>query len=247
VWPLRYRHRNLGVCLAAFPAGTRAEAYSIVAGVALSGLFAKQVPANKAKRQLTADAWLGGSGHSEHRQNPRELRCHHPRPHNQALRLCSRVRPTGRAAMTTAKGDRIASIKSLHTTVAWRHCHRSGSATATYYCNGQATRLISTARLNALRRLHLQPINLVVSQVPSGTMWYGMSHLGGGFALRCIQRLSLPNIATQRCHWHDNWYTRGSSTRVLSYYGQRPSNILRPRQIRTELSHDVLNPTHVPL
>jgi len=98
-----------------------------------------------------------------------------------------------------------------------------------------------------LRCLHLQPINLVVSQVPSGTIWYGMSHLGGGFALRCIQRLSLPNIATQRCLWRNNWYTRGSSIRVLSYYGQLPSNILRPQQIRTELSHDVLNPTHVPL
>jgi hypothetical protein len=74
-------------CLAAFPEGTGTKAYSIVAGVASSGLFAKQVPANKAKRQLTADAWSGGSGHSEHRQNPQELRCHHPRPHNQALRL----------------------------------------------------------------------------------------------------------------------------------------------------------------
>jgi hypothetical protein len=74
-----------------------------------------------------------------------------------------------------------------------------------------------------------------------------MSNLGGGFALRCLQRLSLPNMATQPCHWRDNWCTRGPSTRVLSYYGQLPSNILRPRQIRTELSHDVLNPTHVPL
>jgi hypothetical protein len=51
VWPLRYRHRNLVFASTAFPEGTRAEAYSIVAGVALSGLFAKQVPANKAKRQ----------------------------------------------------------------------------------------------------------------------------------------------------------------------------------------------------
>ena len=75
----------------------------------------------------------------------------------------------------------------------------------------------------------------------------GISNLGVGLALRCLQRLSLPNIATQQCHWHDNWCTRGSSTRVLSYYGQLPSIILRPRQIRTELSHDVLNPAHVPL
>ena len=45
----------------------------------------------------------------------------------------------------------------------------------------------------------------------------GNSHLGVGFPLRCFQRLSLPNIATQRCHWRDNWDTRGSSIPVLSY------------------------------
>ena len=30
-----------------------------------------------------------------------------------------------------------------------------------------------------------------------------------GFPLRCIQRLSLPYLATQRCNWRYNWYTRG--------------------------------------
>ena len=34
--------------------------------------------------------------------------------------------------------------------------------------NGQAARLISTARLNVSPRLHLQPINLVVFEEPSG-------------------------------------------------------------------------------
>ncbi|CAL6446059.1 unnamed protein product [Bathycoccus prasinos] len=29
-----------------------------------------------------------------------------------------------------------------------------------------------------------------------------------GFALICFQRLSLPNVATLRCHWRDNRYTR---------------------------------------
>jgi hypothetical protein len=37
----------------------RGGTYSIVAGVALSGLFAKQVPANKAKRQ---HYYMPGSG-----------------------------------------------------------------------------------------------------------------------------------------------------------------------------------------
>src|SRR6056297_1089962 len=95
--------------------------------------------------------------------------------------------------------------------------------------------------------LHLWPINLVVSEGPSSNLCYGKSYLGRGFPLRCFQRLSLPNIATQPCRWRDNWYTRGSSTPVLSYKGQVPSNFLRPQRIGTELSHDVLNPAHVPL
>ena len=33
---------------------------------------------------------------------------------------------------------------------------------------------------------------------------YGISHLGGGFTLRCLQRLSLPDLATQLCHWYDS-------------------------------------------
>ena len=63
---------------------------------------------------------------------------------------------------------------------------------------GQASRLISTARLNASRRLHLQPIDPVVSREPSGgPMSPGMSRLEAGFPLRCFQRLSVPNLATR--------------------------------------------------
>src|SRR5690625_5789980 len=43
----------------------------------------------------------------------------------------------------------------------------------------------------------------------------GRSHLEGGFPLRCFQRLSCPNLATGRCHWHDNPNTRGSFIPVL--------------------------------
>ena len=45
----------------------------------------------------------------------------------------------------------------------------------------------------------------------------GKTHLEGGFTLRCFQRLSFPNVATQLYPWRDNWYTSGSSTPVLSY------------------------------
>ena len=36
-----------------------------------------------------------------------------------------------------------------------------------------------------------------------------ISHLEGGFTLRCLQRLSLPVLATRPCHWHDNRSTSG--------------------------------------
>ena len=49
---------------------------------------------------------------------------------------------------------------------------------------------------------------------------HGSSHLDGGFTLRCFQRLSFLDIATQPCRWRDNWYTRGPSFQILSYYGR---------------------------
>ena len=45
----------------------------------------------------------------------------------------------------------------------------------------------------------------------------GKSHLKVRFALRCFQRLSFPDIATQLCLWRDNWFTSGLSNPVLSY------------------------------
>ena len=77
--------------------------------------------------------------------------------------------------------------------------------------------IISTSRLHPLRGFHLKPINLVVSE---GSM---NPHLGGGFALRCFQRLSCPNLATQLCSWRNNWYTRGWFAEVLSYCQQLSS------------------------
>ena len=82
---------------------------------------------------------------------------------------------------------------------------------------GQAERAISTGKLRALLPFHLQPINQVVFLGPSLPLWVGRSHLEECFPLICIQRLSLPNFATERCHWHDSSNTRGSSIPVLSY------------------------------
>ncbi len=81
----------------------------------------------------------------------------------------------------------------------------------------------------------------------SGTALMGRPRLEGGFPLRCLQRLSRPRLATRRCGWRHNRCTRGASVPVLSYWGRRLASLLHPRQIGTELSHDVLNPAHVPL
>ena len=77
-------------------------------------------------------------------------------------------------------------------------------------------RPISDSQLHVLPHFHLCPIYLVVFK---GSYWItpGISYLKGGFTLRCLQRLSLPNLATLLCHWYDNRYTRGQSTPVLSY------------------------------
>src|SRR2546430_9102076 len=75
----------------------------------------------------------------------------------------------------------------------------------------------------------------------------GKTRLGGGFALRCCQRLSLLDIAIQLWGGHPNWRTSGRAISVLSYWRLRSSIFLRPRRIETELSLDVLNPSRVPL
>ena len=76
----------------------------------------------------------------------------------------------------------------------------------------QANRAISTSQLNALPHLHLWPIDVVVFHGSQGRPCFE-----GGFPLRCLQRLSCPNIATQHYRWHDNWSTSGSFNPVLSY------------------------------
>ncbi len=64
--------------------------------------------------------------------------------------------------------------------------------------NGIHAESISTPRLNALPRLHLEPINVVVFD---GLM---IPNLGRGFALRCFQRLSRPNLATRHFSWYQS-------------------------------------------
>ena len=77
-------------------------------------------------------------------------------------------------------------------------------------------RHISIGPLNGLHHLHSRPINLIFFEV-SYKIALERSHLKAGFTLRCFQRLSFPDVATQLYPWRDNWYTIGPSTPVLSY------------------------------
>ena len=78
-----------------------------------------------------------------------------------------------------------------------------------------SSRPISDSQLHALLHFHLCPIYLVVFK--GSYAFAGISHLEGGFTLRCLQRLSRPDLATRPCHWRDNRCTRGQSIPVLSY------------------------------
>ena len=77
-------------------------------------------------------------------------------------------------------------------------------------------RPISNSQLHTLLYFHLCPIYLILFQ-GSYSLMTGISHLGGGLPLRCIQRLSLPDLATLLCCWYNNRYTSGPSIPVLSY------------------------------
>ena len=77
-------------------------------------------------------------------------------------------------------------------------------------------RPISNSQLHVLPHFHPCPIHLVVFK-GSYSLAAGISHLEGGFTLRCLQRLSLPGLATLPCSWRNSRYTSGRSIPVLSY------------------------------
>ena len=136
-----------------------------------------------------------------------------------AVRLSFRVRNvTGRFPHAMA-AETLLMFQSVHNTsvAGFSTVHRE-PLSGRKHQNGvlSSHRLISTGQLHALPRFHIRPINPVV--------WLGASrpkawksHLEAGFPLRCFQRLSIPNVANQRCSWQNNWHTRGSSNPVLSY------------------------------
>ena len=75
-------------------------------------------------------------------------------------------------------------------------------------------------RLVTVSSMHYCTSTSVLSTLSSSrglTTFVGISHLEGGFTLRCLQRLSLPDLATLPCLWQDNRFTSGRSSPVLSY------------------------------
>ena len=119
-----------------------------------------------------------------------------------------------RLARGRAPSDNRTVIRFSEMAITDRHCTTSGASSRT---SGQAARAISTGQLHALLRFHLRPIASSSRTALQGTEVPGRSHLGVGFPLRCFQRLSHRHLATRRCSWRNNRYTRGASVPVLSY------------------------------
>jgi hypothetical protein len=70
---------------------------------------------------------------------------------------------------------------------------------------------ISTYQLKTLQFLHFKPIYVLVSYIQLKTCFKV------NFLLRCFQQLYITNLATRRCYWSNNRYTRDSLFPVLSY------------------------------
>ena len=84
--------------------------------------------------------------------------------------------------------------------------------------SGWSSRLaVRTGRLRRSPAVHSRPIDLVVFQEPTVHECTRKPRFGGGFALRCLQRLSGPDLATRRCPERDSRHTRGRSSPILSY------------------------------
>ena len=138
---------------------------------------------------VTASLWLPGKGKRK--------------------KIARRKTPTGLRVLprSAAPGGRTVIFETE--SIVWLRSER--------LAHGQASRTISTGRVRPLLSVRLPPIKVVVFDHPSGALRPGRSYLWVGLALRCIQRLSVPDLATRLCPWQDNRHTIGPSFPVLSY------------------------------
>jgi hypothetical protein len=120
-----------------------------------------------------------------------------------------RVHP--RRGPRTGRGRRQVGIVGLRPGSGRRHFDGGGRS-------GWSSRsAVRTGRLRRSPAVHSRPIDLVVFQEPSDPDGSWKPRLEEGFALRCLQRLSFPDLATRRCPERDSRHTRGRSSPILSY------------------------------
>jgi hypothetical protein len=147
------------------------------------------------------------------------------------LPLAMATRPSKRLDPFGPCGPSDPSFESCEADVSWVMSTRCGSCRC-------AWRVLRPAGLR--RRLvcwlapgwrGIEPIERLVpvsfthccASTPGLSTWWSSTALiarpgfEGSFPLRCFQRLSRPHIATRRCAWRHNRYTRGASIPVLSY------------------------------
>ena len=108
---------------------------------------------------------------------------------------------------------RLALIKFLRTTI---------SLSSNFVCDSFSLSVLGQAlkRLVTVSSMCYHTSTSVLSTSSSSrglTTFVGISHLEGGFTLRCLQHLSRPGLATLLCSWRNNRSTSGQSIPVLSY------------------------------
>jgi len=114
--------------------------------------------------------------------------------------------------------------------------------------NAQSSpRAIRTGQPHPLLGFHLRPIKRVFFPCPYRVVPVGGFILGWASRLDAFSGYPDPAWLPGACRWRDSRDTRGWFRGVLSYNREPPSSLLRPRRIGTDLSHDGLNPAHVPL
>ena len=118
--------------------------------------------------------------------------------------------------MGTGGTPQLSSLDSYEDTFAPSKLHRRSFHSLFYAFFKSSLRPISIGPLHTSRYFHSRPIYLVIFK-GSYQLSLEKLHLKAGFTLRCFQRLSFPDVATQLYAWRHNWYTIGPSTPVLSY------------------------------
>ena len=119
--------------------------------------------------------------------------------------------------MGTGGTPQLSSLDSLMKILSHPQNFTEDHSTVFFYAFFKSSlRPISIGPLHTSRYFHSRPIYLVIFK-GSYQLSLEKLHLKAGFTLRCFQRLSFPDVATQLYAWRHNWYTIGPSTPVLSY------------------------------